>query len=104
MTKLIVFTAVFLLSGMVYAKEHQMIDTLGSSPKGQFVALEEYGYQSLNHTYYVKIKVMNVWRKKYVGKEIFVELPAHRPDYLKRARQKAKMLAQDELSKFHISG
>src|SRR5690606_6030530 len=96
MAKLMVFTALLLISGMVFAKEHQMIDTLGSSPKGQFVALEEYGYKSLSHTYYVKIKVMNVWRKEYVGKEILVELPAHRPMFLEKARRKARILAQEE--------
>ena len=81
-----------------------MIDTLGSSKAGQFVALEEYGYKSQTHTYYVSIKVMNVWTKEYVGKKIDVELPAHRPTYLKMAREKAKILASDELAKFKISG
>lgn len=81
-----------------------MIDTLGTSPKGQFVALEEYGYKSQNHTYYVKIKVMNVWQKKYVGKEIAVELPAHRPVFLDKARTEARTLAHDELKKFDIRG
>lgn len=81
-----------------------MIDTLGSSPKGQFVALEEYGYKSQNHSYFVKIKIMNVWKKEYVGKSIEVELPAHRPHFLKKARSEARILATDELKKFDIRG
>lgn len=81
-----------------------MIDTLGSSPAGQFVALEEYGYKSQTHTYYVSIKVLNVWTKEYVGEKIDVELPAHRPHYLVKAREKAKVLAEEELKRFKISG
>lgn len=104
MGKLIVFIAFVIITMSAKASEHQMIDTLGASPKGQFVALEEYGYKSMNHSYYVRIKVMNVWKKEYVGKEIEVELPAHRPVYLEKARQKAKVLAREELNKFHISG
>lgn len=104
MNKIGTFFFLSLLVTSVWASEHQMIDTLGASPKGQFVALEEYGYKSLNHSYYVRIKVMNVWKKEYVGNTIEVELPAHRPAFLKKAREKAKILAQEELSRFHISG
>lgn len=104
MRKLFVFTFLALLSMTVAASEHQMIDTLGASPKGQFVALEEYGYKTQSHSYYVRIKVMNVWKKEYVGNFIEVELPAHRPVYLKKAREKARILAREELKKFQISG
>ena len=93
-----------LTTTMALASEHQMIDTLGVSPKGQFVALEEYGYESQTHSYVVRIKVVNVWKKEYVGKEIEVQLPAHHPEFLKKARSKAKILAQDELKKFDIRG
>jgi predicted secreted protein len=99
------FTLLMILMSLSsFASEHQMIDTLGTSPKGQYVALEEYGYKSQNHTYYVRIKVMNVWQKKYVGKMIEVELPAHRPVFLNKAREQAKTLANDELKKFDIRG
>ena len=104
MGKVIVFIAFVMIAMTSKASEHQMIDTLGASPKGQFVALEEYGYKSTSHSYYVRIKVMNVWKKEYVGKEIEVELPAHRPVYLMKARQRAKVLAKEELKKFQISG
>lgn len=98
---LILFTLTF--SGLVTAGEHQMIDTLGTSKKGQFVALEEYGYRSQSHSYYVNIKVMNVWTKQYVGSPIQVELPAHRPHYLDKARARAKYLATDVLKRFQIN-
>lgn len=88
----------------VLASEHQMIDVLGVSPKGQFVAVEEYGYRSQNHTYYVSVKVMNVWTKKYVGSKIEVVKPAHRPNFLEMARSEAKNLASDQLKRYNISG
>lgn len=93
-----------MVSGLSFASEHQMIDTLGSSPKGQFVALEQYGYKVQSHTYYVSIKVMNVWTKKYVGSAVDVELPAIRPNNLHKAREKARILASEELKRFNISG
>lgn len=81
-----------------------MIDVLGVSPKGQFVAVEEYGYKPQTHTYYVSVKFMNVWTKEYVGETFKVELPAHRPVDLTKARDRARILATDELKRFNISG
>lgn len=92
------------LSFSAVAGEHQMIDSLGQSPKGQYVALEEYGYKNDKHIYYVEIKIINVWTKEYVGSAVNVEEPAHRPEFLKKARVKAKALAQDQLKKFNIQG
>lgn len=96
--------AFFLLTGSLLASEYQMIDTLGASSKGQFVALEEYGYKAESHTYYVTIKVMNVWKKEYVGQRIEVEVPAHRPNFLNKARSRARLMAQDHLRLYGISG
>lgn len=96
------FLLFMLMAIPAFASEHQIIDTLGVSSKGQFVALEEYGYKSQNHSYYVRIKIMNVWKKEYVGKSIEVELPAHRPVYLEKARARAKFLAMEELKLYKI--
>jgi predicted secreted protein len=104
MVKWLVVIFILGLSGLTLASEHQIIDTLGVSGKGQFVAIEEYGYKSHGHTYYVKIKVMNVWKKEYVGSPVEVELPAHRPSSLNKARSEARAKAQDQLSRFGISG
>lgn len=93
----------FLVSTMVQASEHQIIDVLGVSPKGQYVAVEEYGYRSQNHTYYVSVKVMNVWTKEYVGEKVEVIQPAHRPHYLDKARAEAKTQAHEQLKRFNIS-
>jgi predicted secreted protein len=94
----------FFITGHALAARHQVIDTLGVSPKGQYVALEEYGYQPEKHVYYVTIKVMNVWKKEYVGEMIEVEQPAMSYKSLIKAREKAKSLAQDTLIKYKISG
>ena len=101
--KLIIFVTM-LFAGKTFSSQHQKIDTIGMSPKGQFIALEEYGYQSENHTYFATIKIMNIWKKEYVGSTIQVELPAHRPKVLDLAREQAKKMAKGELEKFNISG
>ncbi len=98
-----IIMSVFMLSLSAMASQHQMIDTLGVSPKGQYVALEEYGYVKEKHTYYVTVKIINVWTKKYEGQSIEVETPAHRPVELERAREKARGLAQETLDKYKIS-
>lgn len=104
MIKPSLFILSLLLSKTSFSSEHQMIDTLGASPKGQYVALEEYGYKAQTHSYYVKIKFMNVWKQSYVGSPIEVEVPASRRSFLEEARSKARILAKDQLSSFGISG
>lgn len=86
------------------AGNHNKIDTLGMSKAGQFVALEEYGYKKQTHSYFVAIKIINVWTKEYVGKTVEVEEPALNPRKLNYARAKAKMMASDDLKRFKISG
>jgi predicted secreted protein len=102
MVKCLMFMIFMMVSTLSFGSEHQMIDTLGVSPKGQYVALEEYGYKSQNHSYYVKISVMNVWTKEFVGNAIHVELPALRPEYLSKARAEAKLKSHDVLKHFQI--
>jgi hypothetical protein len=97
----------FLLMGLscsVFGGQHNKIDTLGVSKAGQFVALEEYGYKPSNHSYFVTIKIINVWTEEYVGSQFEVEESALQPLNLNLARAKAKKLASEELKKFNISG
>ena len=86
------------------ASEHQRIDTLGSSSKGQFVALEEYSYVPHSKTFKVMVRVMNVWTKEFVGKTILIEHPARRPFTMEKTRQEARLQAGPELLRFKISG
>lgn len=96
----IMLSLIFKLSAL--AGEHQKINALGVSKKGQFVALEEYGYTPHKNSYYVHIKIMNVWKKEYVGMSYSVEVPAIGSN-LKDAREKAKNMAKSELERFNIS-
>lgn len=88
---------------MGFASKHHMIDTLGTSKKGQFVAVEEYGYNKARHSYYVNIRIINVWKSEDVIQPITVEEPALKPGGLQRAREKARNLSQEFLSKYIIS-
>lgn len=101
MMKLIVLC--LFLTTQAFANNKQKIDVLGTSSKGQFVALEEYGYRPGTHMYFVIIRVMNVWKKEYVGDNIQIELPATRPYILARARKEALELAQNTFKKYKIN-
>ena len=83
---------------------HHKVDTLGTSAKGQFIALEEYGYRSDKHVYFVEIRILNLWKKKVVGDIIRVEEPAHSVNFLQETRTKAKKMAENQLKQFGISG
>lgn len=84
------------------ASDQQYIASLGVSSKGQFVALEEYGYKSELKSYYVNVKIMNVWTKEYVGKEVNLQALALRPTELLKIREQAKLLAHGDLLKYKI--
>ncbi len=98
------FILLYLLTlSNAFAVHKQKIDVLGTSSKGQYVAVEEYGYRSGTHMYFVTIRVMNVWKEEYVGDKIHVELPATRPYILKKARSEARELAQNTFRKYKIN-
>lgn len=98
----IFFVLLMLMLSNAYAVNKQKIDVLGTSSKGQFVAIEEYGYRPGTHMYFVSIRVMNVWKKEYVGDKVVVELPATRPYVLKKARSEARELAENTFKKYKI--
>ncbi len=100
----IIFILIMGLASSAFAGEHSKIDSLGDSKAGQFVALEEYGYLPSINSYYVSIKIINVFNSEYVGTPIFVTEKADRPFYLKAARLRARQLATPDLLKFKIRG
>lgn len=100
----ITFILCLMLSLSALASSHNKIDTLGYSKAGQFVALEEYGYKKATHSYFVTIRIINVWTKEYVGKTVEVEEPALGPHKLSQARARAKSLAAEDLKRFKIPG
>ncbi len=99
----ILFLLILFMLPSAFAANKQKIDVLGTSSKGQFVAIEEYGYRPGTHMYFVTIRVMNVWKKEYVGDNIQIELPASRPYVLKKARAEALELAQNTFKKYNIN-
>lgn len=104
MLRKITFVLFLGISSGAFANQHNKIDTLGMSKAGQFVALEEYGYKPNSHSYFVTIKIMNVWTKEYVGSTVEVEASAFKTENLNQAREKAKKLASEDLKKFKILG
>jgi len=93
-----------LVSFNSFSSSREYVDTIGSSPKGQYVAFETYGFKPEEKKYYSTIKIMNVWKKQYVGSPVEAEIPAFTRDSLPKVRAKARTLALDDLKKFQISG
>lgn len=101
MIKFILFSVGIFIAGVSVASPVQ-IAAIGSSPKGQFVAIEEFGYNQGLKTYYSRIRFMNLWKKEYAGPVVEVEQGARHPDDLERVREKAKRSAEPHFEKFNI--
>ena len=69
MTKLILF--VFCLFGFAHVQASTLVrvKALGASPKGQYIAVEEFGYLDGDKGPYSRIKILNVWKNKYVVRQ-----------------------------------
>lgn len=102
--KLFIFVIlnVFILAN-VLAKSIVSVRPIGTSPKGQFVAIEEYGHLNNSKIPFSKIKIMNVWKQKYVGKPVSVTGSIQEKD-LTKVRAKAARKASKYLKKYSISG
>jgi predicted secreted protein len=100
MGKLLLFT--WLMCATSFARDRQVINALGSSPKGQYVAIEEYGYDSHDRSYYSRIKLFNVWKKVSVEDSIEIRRKPLAATDLIQVRQEAKQKAAKILEKFNI--
>lgn len=104
MRRLYTLSTIFILS--LFKPENSQalvrVKALGASPRGQFVALEEYGYKSGNKYPFSKIRVMNVWQNKYVESGVHI-IGAQESEDLSSIRKKAKDMVQQKLKKFNIS-
>lgn len=98
---LMIFSSILL--GQAFAKTMIRVNALGASPKGQFVAFEEFGYLDNSTIPFSRIKVMNVWKNKYVGKTINVVSDKKNDLELDQVRAQAKKLAKEGLKRFNIS-
>ena len=100
----ILITALFISTAANQAVANTMVrvKAIGSSPRGQFVAIEEFGYKDQRKKPYSKIRIMNVWKNKYVG--IPVNVISHDDKMeLNQVRAKAKNMAEKKLKRFNIS-
>jgi predicted secreted protein len=102
MMRLLFFSMLLVAIMAVQAKSMVRIKAIGSSPKGQFVAVEEFGFIGQNRKAYSKIKVLNVWKNTYVGDAIEV-LDKTNDLQLEQVRSRAKRLAGQNLKKYNIS-
>lgn len=100
--KTIILCFVLLGSFTANAKNLIRVKALGKSPKGQFIAFEEFGFKNDAQVPFSKIRVMNVWKDKYVIKTIYVTDPKNLMK-LPQIRAKAKKLANKQLKAFNIS-
>lgn len=94
-------TALF-ISQAAPAKTLVRVNAIGSSPRGQYVAFEEFGYKEGRKFPFSKIRVMNVWKNKYMDESVIV-IGKDKEDRLEVIRQKAKAQALKKLKKFNIS-
>ena len=97
-----VIILLFSLTSVVSAKTTVKIKALGSSPKGQFVAFEEFGYKFGDSRPYSRIRIMNMWKNKYIGKPIQV-IGTQKGVKLTHIRSQAKSLAREKLTKLNIA-
>ncbi len=84
------------------AKNFVRVMAIGSSPKGQYIAFEEFGYQSGRTLPFSKIRIMNMWKNKYITAPIFITAKTQEDD-LEGIRSRAKIQAKVFLKKYNIS-
>lgn len=89
------------ISTNTQARNFVRVMAIGSSPKGQFVAFEEFGYQNGKTLPFSKIRIMNMWKNKYITAPILV-VANKEADDLRQVRSKAKTQAQSFLKKYNI--
>ncbi len=105
MKKLYVFLVSVLVTTVTtqaHASNTVRVKALGSSPRGQYVAFEEFGYKNGRTMPFSKIRIMNVWKNKYADKTVQV-IGKNNEVNLAHVRHQAKTLAKEQLDKFNIS-
>lgn len=100
--KVLVFSLLLLGGGELWAKTLIRVSAIGSSPKGQFVAFEEFGYKDGERSPFSRIRIMNMWKSKFVDLPVQV-IGSEKKDDLEQVRTRAKGLAAERFKKFNIS-
>ncbi|MBD66288.1 MAG: hypothetical protein CME62_13845 [Halobacteriovoraceae bacterium] len=78
------------------------VTAIGKSAKGQFVAIEEFGYQVGNTRPYSKIRLVNMWKDKYVSGPIHI-LGTEDDISLEKIRKKAFDQALIKFKKYGLN-
>jgi predicted secreted protein len=106
MKRLYVLVTCFLVtasfSTMVQAKNLVRVKAIGSSPKGQYVAFEEFGYKNGRKTAFSKIRVMNMWKNKMMSSPVQV-IGNSQKNKLQDIRIEAKGKASLQFKKYNIA-
>ncbi len=74
---------------------------IGASPKGQYVAFEEFGFTD-DKKAFSKIRLFNTWKGKYISKEIVIGAK-DKSVSLESIRLRAKEIANKRFAKFDLS-
>lgn len=75
------------------------INSLGSSYKGKYVAVEEYGYSS-NKAPYARIRVIDVWKDRQMED---IEIDASKSNLtLNQLRERNRSEAREKVKKYKI--
>ena len=101
MNKIILCFLVAFISIKAQGKSIIKVAPIGSSPKGQYVAFEEFGFTDDDKAF-SKIRLFNTWKGKYVSKVIKIDAK-NKSDSLKSVRLKAKRIADKRFVKFDLS-
>lgn len=83
-----------------FAKTSVRITPLGESPKGQFIAYEEYGYHAGGKIPFVKVRIMNVWKNTYVE---VLDKEGAQDERLESMRRKLREDSRALMSKYAIT-
>jgi len=100
----LIMTSFFFIASSQDSQASNMVkvNAIGSSPRGQFVVFEEYGYRKGTTVGFSKIRVINAWKNKYVSHPIYIRADLDRKQSLSEIRSKAKKLAIEEFKGFNI--
>ena len=92
----------FVYSSLAYSGTMVKIMAIGSSPKGQYVAFEEFGYLDGATVAFSRIRIKNVWKNRYVSKPFKAQGDGENVK-LEQVRAQALRLAKERLLELDIS-
>lgn len=97
-----ILVLIILISALPVQAKLVNINALGSSPKGQYVAIEESGYKLGSKLPFTRIRVMNMWKNKYVTKPVIV-IGKEKDISLTSIRKRAFEKAVVQFKKYNIN-